>query len=90
MEIKNCFKELKEQTYTLPSGIHLGHYKALLAPDENNKECNNTQSDAIWEIIHAIINASIQIRNGPDRWKTINQIMLEKMKGNNNIKNLDE
>lgn len=71
-----------------PSGLHLGHYKALLAPDGNKKEVSQMQSEEIWTIIHVIINASIYIGDGPDRWKRVNQLMLEKIKGNNNINKL--
>ena len=60
----------------------------MLAPDGNKKEVSQIQSEEIWKIIHAIINASIHIGNGPKRWKRVNQLMLEKIKGNNNINKL--
>ena len=35
-QIIQAFKKWKESTTTSPSGIHLGHYKALIEPDGGN------------------------------------------------------
>ena len=53
-----------------------------------NKNTANIQSDYIWSIIYTIINASIQVGKGPDRWNHVNQLMIEKQKGNQHINKL--
>ena len=87
-QIIQAFKKWNESTTTSPSGLHLGHYKALIAPDGMNTAETKIQSDYIWLIIYIIINASIQVGQGPDRWNRVNQLMLEKQKGNHNINKL--
>ena len=66
-KIKSAFRKWKESTTTSPSGIHLGHYKALLAPNFTQDQTSKQQSEYIWNIIYIIINASIQVGNGPKR-----------------------
>ena len=61
-QIIDGFKKWQEQTSTSPSGIHLGHYKALLSPDGIlYTQQNPDPATYIWIIITLIINASISI-----------------------------
>lgn len=43
-QVRHGFKKWREETLTSPSGIHLGHYKALLANDGSN---NSHESSSI-------------------------------------------
>lgn len=45
-DLRNGFKVWKEKTSTSPEGPHLGHYKAILAPDETIAE-HSQQMDAL-------------------------------------------
>ena len=85
-QVKKGFKVWRENTVTSPSGIHLGHYKALLAPDGSNNPSET--SEIIWTIIALIINSCIQIGHGITRWERVNQITLEKKPGDNRVHRL--
>ena len=43
-KIIQAFKKWKESTTTSPSGLHLGHYKALIEPDGGNTTHTHDQS----------------------------------------------
>jgi hypothetical protein len=60
-------KKWKEKTTTSPSGLHLGHYKALLAPhtlsyNNNNKEKAELehQQEAVLKAYMTLLNISLQ------------------------------
>ena len=79
LHIIDGFKKWREQTSTSPSGIHLGHYKALLAPDGTvYTKQNPDPAIHIWSIITLIINASISIERGPDSWEHVHQLVMKK------------
>ena len=84
--IKSAFKKWKEDTNTSPSGLHLSHYKSLLSNDGQTYDQNNPNpSDKIWSIILTIINASIVTSTPISRWTRVNQLLLQKVQGNNKI-----
>ena len=56
-QVRNGFKKWREVTLTSPSGIHLGHYKALLANDGTKNPVES--SGMIWYIITLLINSCI-------------------------------
>ena len=88
-EIKQAYRKWKESTNTSPSGIHLGHYHALLVNDGQPYTNNHPDpAEKIWYIIYLIINTSIKNGRGPPRYETVHQIMMEKLPGNNKIHRL--
>ena len=77
--IKTAYKKWREKTITSPSGLHLGHYKALLAPDNQKYTSQNKDNaESIWELIALTINASVKIGRGPTRFEVAHQLMAEK------------
>ena len=84
-EWKQKFKSWRESTSTSPSGVHLGHFKALiepiyvihdiqLAPD---LEINNMQQE-IMELHLRLINLILQSGNSIPRWQQCNNISIPK------------
>ena len=85
-QVQQGFKIWKEKTLTSPSGIHLGHYKALLASDGSKLPSETSQN--IWLLVTLIINSCIQIGVGTNRWQHVNQITIEKKAGDHRIHRL--
>ena len=84
-EWKQKFKFWRESTSTSPSGVHLGHFKALiepiyvvndiqLAPD---LEINTMQQDTL-ELHLRLINLILQSENSIPRWQRCNNISIPK------------
>ena len=85
-EVKQAFKKWREKTTTSPSGLHLGHYKALLSNDGKHYDTINPDpADKIWQIITLIINTTIHIGQAPPRWHIVHQLLLQKINGNKQI-----
>ena len=78
--MQKWFKVWKEKTFT-SDDIHLGHYKALLASDGMQYNDGDDPAQRLWQIIYAIINASIQCGKGPDRQNKVLQLTMEKNRG---------
>jgi hypothetical protein len=73
---QSCYKAVKENTSSSPSGRHVGHYKAAAMNDHLSA-------------IHAMM-MTIPFRAGfsPQRWHRVVDIMLEKQPGNSQIHRL--
>jgi len=84
-----------ESTTTLPSGIHLGHYHALIArhchkESLNSPECEllDAQQETLIYAHVSLINYALRMGISYDRWKTVVNIMLEKDPGEPKIHRL--
>jgi hypothetical protein len=89
-EYRGKLKVWKESTTTSPSGLHLGHYKALIARhkysdiDSENEE-ENAQRDEWNHMQSSLLTLHIQMLNYAlergylyERWQTINNTILFK------------
>jgi hypothetical protein len=78
-------KKWKERTTTLPSGLHLGHRKALLSPHSYSFEDNSKdkveldhEQNMILTAFLTLLNISIQSTIQLERWKTVHSVALFK------------
>jgi hypothetical protein len=85
---KKKIKIWNERTRTSPSGVHLGHYKALHKPVMNSEdetmEINTVIQDMqtiIFETQLAIVNVAAKVRRPLNRWKNAVNIVTPKQKG---------
>ena len=92
---KRKFKTWKESTRTSPSGVHLGHFKSLLANiykvEEEKCEIDTEILSAQQELFGAtlrILNLAIASERPLTRWKTAVNIVIPKKKGLYEPKNL--
>jgi hypothetical protein len=92
-EFISKFRSWNERTSTSPSGLHLGHYKALVA--RNDIDLTTDEGMAIEnqrkELIHAhtaMLNYSLRHSYSYDRWKNVVNVMIEKEPGNSKIHRL--
>ena len=75
------FKKWREKTNTSPSLRHLGHYKCLLIPDNNNKDTTIRDFNKNMLSIHnTMMNAPLAIGTPLERWTTSEVIMIPKDK----------
>ena len=89
-DFKQKVKKWKERTSTSPSGLHLGHYKALIAPHSLSYEEDSPEKQSLsnqqMDILNAhlmIINQALKHRISLVRWQTVHSIVLFKDKDNN-------
>jgi hypothetical protein len=81
-EAKGIFNGWRESTSTSPSGRHLGHYKATLAPDGQVKDpTKETAGDRIFQLYVKIMNTAINEGYSLKRWQTVVSSMIEKIPG---------
>jgi hypothetical protein len=81
------FKCWKESTSTSPSGMHLGHYKALVLQNDSDPSTAEgklikTQCKALISAQFAMINYTIKQSYSYTRWKNIVNNMIKKEPGN--------
>jgi hypothetical protein len=82
-----------ERTTTSPSGLHLGHAKALVVPlhlDAKSEEGIqlNEQQQALFDAHLSLINYALHHGYSYARWKSIVNVMIEKDPGNPKINRL--
>ena len=78
-EFKKGYKIWKEGTTTSPSGQHLGHHHALLAPDGVQYDNSNTNfADTMWGIHNNITNITLLNEKPLSRWLLSLVIILPK------------
>ena len=83
-ELKDTYRNWKESASTSPSGCHLGHFHALMAPDgikPNNDNTEETIGTKIMNIHANTLNASILSGTPLERWITVHSNMLSKIEG---------
>ena len=85
----------KESTTTSPSGVHLGHAKALFArvgiPLENSGEDANeirSWQRSLLEYHVGMLNYALKYQYSYDRWKKVTSVMIEKDPGSAKIHRL--
>jgi hypothetical protein len=86
-------KSWRESTTTSPSGIDLGHYKAMINPHSLDLksvegELLETKRKKLISAHVSLINYAIRNRFTYERWKTIVNVMIQKEPGNNKIHRL--
>jgi hypothetical protein len=92
-EFISKFKTWNERTSTLPSGLHLGHYKVLVArnnADQSTEEGKATESQQK-ELIRAhtaMLNYSLRHSYSYKRWQNVVNVMIEKDPGSSKIHQL--
>jgi hypothetical protein len=90
---KKKFSEWRKRTTTLPSGLHLGHFKVLLTTYylETDTECHLDQDlkkiqDKLLEASLTIVNLAIKTQTSLTRWKRVNNIIILKKKDARSLK----
>jgi hypothetical protein len=90
-ELKAAYKNWRESTSTSPSGLHLGHEKAILAKVKKLKTTKTSASsldDRIFGLKAAFINLSVQNRIVYPRWQVVHNTMIEKIPGRPHLNKL--
>jgi hypothetical protein len=78
---KSFFQKWNKNTSTLPSGKHLGHYKALLAPDLVQDSPLTNPADKIITLKIKLCQFTLAHEHIWNRWKGIVSVMIEKKPG---------
>jgi len=88
-------KNWKESTSTSPSGLHLGHYHAMVArheysscDDSKEKDSMDSKQSAIRRAHLALTNYALEHGYSFERWRTVVNVMIQKEPGNSKIHRL--
>jgi len=88
-DVRTGYKVWKEHTTTAPSGIHLGHFTAVLKWNETPQALEQPSlADRLFTIQARFLQAAITNNIIYDRWKKVVTIMIEKQPGNPTINKL--
>jgi hypothetical protein len=92
-EWKRRISRWKESTTTSPSGLHLGHARALIS--RHSLDPNSPEGKRLTEIQEGLIQAHVSLLNysikhshSYDRWKNVVNVMIEKDPGDVRIHRL--
>jgi hypothetical protein len=92
-EFISKFKLWKENTSTSPSGLHLGHYKALVL--RNDADISTDEGKTIEKQRKELISAHVSMINyalkqsySYHRWKNVVNVMIQKDPGNSKVHRL--
>jgi endonuclease/exonuclease/phosphatase family metal-dependent hydrolase len=87
-EWSKIIRRWKERTTTSPSGLHLGHHKALLMPHrwtheqgENKNRWDDMQSQ-ILESYLCLLNKALENGIALERWKIVHSVAIQKDQDN--------
>jgi hypothetical protein len=80
-DVKQCHVRWNEGTSTSPSGLHLGHEKAVLRMEATAKEGKVLLSDRVFALKVAFLNLAIEHCNVYKRWEKIVNATIEKIPG---------
>ena len=85
-DVRQGYRRWRESTSTSPSGLHLGHEKALMRfekdkTDTPSKEGKQQLSERIFSIKADLINIAIEHGHVYGRWTRIVNAMIEKIPG---------
>ena len=86
----------KEATTTSPSGLHLGHWKALVGPhtharaheDDEEKILLDAKQQELFQAHLSLLNYALRWGYSFTRWKTVVNVMIQKDKNNTKIHRL--
>ena len=83
----------KERTTTSPSGLHLGHARALISPFSIKVHSHRGQDlvtfqESMVKAHVSLLNYATKFKYSYDRWKTIVNVMIQKEANNNRIHRL--
>jgi hypothetical protein len=90
-DLQSAYKTWRESTSTSPSGLHLGHEKAILAHTTQVSHTNTAETylaDRIFGIKADFINLAVQNRIVYPRWKVVHNTMIEKIPGRPHLNKL--
>jgi hypothetical protein len=89
-DIRGLTKRWRESTSTSPSGLHLGHDKAVMRDEKplKNGELDNRLSTRMFRMKAAFINVAFDNNHVYDRWTNIVNATIEKIPGRPLIKKL--
>jgi len=88
-DVREGYKAWNEQTTTSPSGLHLGHFKAILKWDNSeHSTATNTLADRLFQIHATFLQAAIEHNIVYQRWTKVTMVMIEKQSGNPTINKL--
>ena len=92
-EFISKFKSWKESTSTSPSGMHLGHYKALVLRNDSDPrtaegKLMEKQRMALIGAHVSMINYAIKQSYSYARWKNVVNVMIKKEPGNSKVHRL--
>ena len=92
-EFISKFKSWNERTSTSPSGLHLGHYKALVSRNDSDLTTDDgsmveSQRMELIRAHTAMLNYSLRHSYSYDRWKNVVNVMIQKDPGTTKIHRL--
>jgi hypothetical protein len=92
-EFVSKFRGWKEGTSTSPSGLHLGHYKALVLrhdgdPTTDEGKAIESQRKELIRAHVSMINYALRHAYSYTRWKNVVNVMIEKEPGNSKVHRL--
>ena len=83
-DIRNGYKGWRESTSTSPSGLHLGHEKAIMRYEDQGKDKDPDKkrlSDRVFSIKATLLNIAVESGHVYSRWTKIVNAMIEKIPG---------
>ena len=80
-DVRKGYKKWRKSTSTSPSGLHLGHNKALFKYDTLPEGKVKTLSDRVFSIKADLLNMAIQNGHVYTRWTKVVNAMIEKIPG---------
>jgi hypothetical protein len=80
-DVENINRKWRESTSTSPSGLHLGHQKALLRFENRHDKDEGKLSTRMFNLTAAYLNVAIEYGIVYERWETVINALIEKIPG---------